>query len=84
MDGNGQQSTQFSILTRSGQVVTTIPTIGFNVETVEYKNLSFTVWAACFHVTIMRRTHIFRPFSWTFHSFRGLSIDSLGLKSVFS
>merc|ERR1711950_74697 len=24
--------------------VTTIPTIGFNVETVEYKNLSFTVW----------------------------------------
>merc|ERR1711933_38105 len=23
---------------------TTIPTIGFNVETVEYKNLSFTVW----------------------------------------
>ena len=24
--------------------MTTIPTIGFNVETVEYKNLSFTVW----------------------------------------
>ena len=24
-------------------MVTTIPTIGFNVETVEYKNLSFTV-----------------------------------------
>merc|ERR1712111_244108 len=22
----------------------TIPTIGFNVETVEYKNISFTVW----------------------------------------
>ena len=30
-------------LSRS-QVVTTIPTIGFNVETVEYKNISFTVW----------------------------------------
>ena len=29
---------------RLGEVVTTIPTIGFNVETVEYKNLSFTVW----------------------------------------
>ena len=28
----------------TGEVVTTIPTIGFNVETVEYKNLSFTVW----------------------------------------
>jgi ADP-ribosylation factor protein 1 len=27
-----------------GIVVTTIPTIGFNVETVEYKNISFTVW----------------------------------------
>jgi len=27
-----------------GEVVTTIPTIGFNVETVEYKSLSFTVW----------------------------------------
>merc|ERR1712210_141482 len=27
-----------------GEVVTTIPTIGFNVETVEYKNLSFQVW----------------------------------------
>merc|ERR1711970_662310 len=27
-----------------GDVVTTIPTIGFNVETVEYKNISFTMW----------------------------------------
>ena len=26
-----------------GEIVTTIPTIGFNVETVEYKNISFTV-----------------------------------------
>merc|ERR1711971_275324 len=26
------------------EVVTTIPTIGFNVETVEYKNINFTVW----------------------------------------
>ncbi|KAH7299761.1 hypothetical protein KP509_24G027700 [Ceratopteris richardii] len=25
------------------EVVTTVPTIGFNVETVEYKNVSFTV-----------------------------------------
>lgn len=24
--------------------MTTIPTIGFNVETVEYKNICFTVW----------------------------------------
>jgi len=27
-----------------GEIVTTIPTIGFNVETVEYKNIKFTVW----------------------------------------
>ncbi|EGG22557.1 ADP-ribosylation factor-like protein [Cavenderia fasciculata] len=27
-----------------GEVVTTIPTIGFNVESVEYKNVNFTVW----------------------------------------
>merc|ERR1711862_939229 len=27
-----------------GEVVTTVPTIGFNVENVEYKNISFTVW----------------------------------------
>ena len=26
--------------------VTTIPTLGFNVETVEYKSLNFTVWDA--------------------------------------
>merc|ERR1712109_382689 len=29
---------------RLGEVVTTIPTIGFNVETVQYKNINFTVW----------------------------------------
>ncbi|KAH8113388.1 ARF SAR [Phellopilus nigrolimitatus] len=27
-----------------GEVVSTIPTIGFNVETVQYKNLKFQVW----------------------------------------
>ena len=27
-----------------GEVVNTIPTIGFNVETVDYKNISFNVW----------------------------------------
>merc|ERR1712039_1069020 len=27
-----------------GEVVTTVPTVGFNVETVEYKNINFTVW----------------------------------------
>ncbi|XP_036104616.1 ADP-ribosylation factor 1-like [Molossus molossus] len=27
-----------------GETVSTIPTIGFNVETLQYKNISFTVW----------------------------------------
>ncbi|KAG8969772.1 Arf GTPase arf1 [Tulasnella sp. 427] len=27
-----------------GEVVSTIPTIGFNVETVQYKNIQFQVW----------------------------------------
>merc|ERR1712066_358046 len=27
-----------------GEVVQTIPTIGFNVETVQYKNIKFQVW----------------------------------------
>lgn len=29
-----------------GEVVTTIPTIGFNVESVTYKNLHFNVWVS--------------------------------------
>jgi len=27
-----------------GEIQTIIPTIGFNVETVEFRNLKFTVW----------------------------------------
>lgn len=27
-----------------GEIVTTVSTIGFNVESVEYKNVCFTVW----------------------------------------
>lgn len=29
---------------KAGQSVTTIPTVGFNVETVQYKNVKFNVW----------------------------------------
>ncbi len=32
-----------------GEVVTTIPTIGFNVESVIYKNLNFNVWVNLLH-----------------------------------
>ena len=33
--------TNLSILSQKNEIV---PTIGFNVETVEYKNINFTVW----------------------------------------
>lgn len=29
---------------KTGETITTIPTIGFNVETVKYKDIQFTVW----------------------------------------
>eukprot|EP00662_Eupelagonemidae_sp_cell21_P005285 gene5285-54814_t len=32
------------LMMKLGEIVTTIPTIGFNVETVEYKNIKFTMW----------------------------------------
>jgi small GTP-binding protein len=41
-DGAGKTTILFKL--KLGEVVTTIPTIGFNVETVEYKNILFTVW----------------------------------------
>ena len=33
-----------------GQSVTTIPTVGFNVETVTYKNVKFNVWVSTYVV----------------------------------
>ncbi|XP_064077895.1 uncharacterized protein LOC135195555 isoform X2 [Macrobrachium nipponense] len=42
LDGVGKTTILYSL--KLGKVVQTIPTIGFNVETVEYKNISFTVW----------------------------------------
>eukprot|EP01124_Arcella_intermedia_P029432 TRINITY_DN6208_c0_g2_i1.p1 TRINITY_DN6208_c0_g2~~TRINITY_DN6208_c0_g2_i1.p1 ORF type:complete len:472 (-),score=111.77 TRINITY_DN6208_c0_g2_i1:115-1530(-) len=42
LDAAGKTSILFKL--RLGEVVTTIPTIGFNVETVEYKNILFRCW----------------------------------------
>merc|ERR1712039_1036122 len=42
LDAAGKTTILFKL--KLGEVVTTIPTIGFNVETVEYKNINFTVW----------------------------------------
>eukprot|EP00494_Astrolonche_serrata_P002148 UN02154 len=42
LDAAGKTTILYKL--KLGEVVTTIPTIGFNVETVEYKNVKFTVW----------------------------------------
>eukprot|EP00403_Amphidinium_massartii_P019224 CAMPEP_0178410956 /NCGR_PEP_ID=MMETSP0689_2-20121128/21249_1 /TAXON_ID=160604 /ORGANISM="Amphidinium massartii, Strain CS-259" /LENGTH=194 /DNA_ID=CAMNT_0020032153 /DNA_START=93 /DNA_END=677 /DNA_ORIENTATION=+ len=42
LDGAGKTTILYRI--RLGEVVTTIPTIGFNVETVESNNVTCTVW----------------------------------------
>ncbi|CAH8541132.1 unnamed protein product [Heterobilharzia americana] len=42
LDGAGKTTILYRL--QVGEVVTTIPTIGFNVETVVHKNLKFQVW----------------------------------------
>jgi len=42
LDAAGKTTILYKL--KLGDIVTTLPTIGFNVETVEYKNISFTVW----------------------------------------
>merc|ERR1719253_351945 len=42
LDASGKTTILYKL--KLGEVVTTIPTIGFNVETVEYKDINFTVW----------------------------------------
>ena len=42
LDAAGKTTILYKL--KLGEVVTTIPTIGFNVETLEYKNLKFTVF----------------------------------------
>ena len=42
LDGAGKTTILYQL--KLGETLNTIPTIGFNVETVEYKNIHFTVW----------------------------------------
>mmetsp|Transcript_74134 Transcript_74134/g.103058 ORF Transcript_74134/g.103058 Transcript_74134/m.103058 type:complete len:182 (-) Transcript_74134:44-589(-) len=42
LDAAGKTTILYKL--KLGEIVTTIPTIGFNVETVEYKNIKFTMW----------------------------------------
>eukprot|EP01133_Synstelium_polycarpum_P016939 gene16939-20151_t len=42
LDGAGKTTILYKF--KLGEVVSTLPTIGFNVESVDYKNISFNVW----------------------------------------
>ena len=42
LDAAGKTTILFKL--KLNEHVTTVPTIGFNVETVEYKNIKFSVW----------------------------------------
>jgi small GTP-binding protein len=42
LDAAGKTTVLYKL--KLNEVVTTIPTIGFNVETVEFQNISFTMW----------------------------------------
>uniref|UniRef100_A0A2I3HTF8 Uncharacterized protein n=1 Tax=Nomascus leucogenys TaxID=61853 RepID=A0A2I3HTF8_NOMLE len=44
LDAAGKTTTPYEL--KLGEIVTTIPTIGCNVEGVDYKNICFTVWDA--------------------------------------
>ena len=42
LDSAGKTTILYKL--KLGEVVHTVPTIGFNIETLEYKNIKFNVW----------------------------------------
>ena len=42
LDSAGKTTALYQM--KLGETISTIPTIGFNVEEVQYKNINFTVW----------------------------------------
>jgi len=42
LDAAGKTTILYKL--KLGEVVSSVPTIGFNVECLEYKNIKFTVW----------------------------------------
>lgn len=42
LDNAGKTTILYNL--KLDEVVSTVPTLGFNVETINYKNISFTVW----------------------------------------
>lgn len=44
LDAAGKTTILYKLKTHPDEEITTIPTVGFNVETVNYKNIKFNVW----------------------------------------
>ena len=42
LDAAGKTSILYKL--QLGENISSVPTIGFNVETLKYKNLNFTIW----------------------------------------
>lgn len=42
LDGAGKTTILYKL--KLGEVVATVPTVGFNVETIKYRRIEFTVW----------------------------------------
>ena len=49
LDAAGKTTILYKL--KLGQHVNTIPTVGFNVETVNYRNVKFNVWVSFVTVT---------------------------------
>lgn len=63
LDGAGKTTILYRL--QVGEVVTTIPTIGFNVEQVTYKNLKFQVWDLGGQTSIRPYWRLAHLFNWT-------------------
>lgn len=48
LDNAGKTTTLYRL--KLGETVQSIPTIGFNVETVKYKKLTLTIWDVGMHL----------------------------------
>ena len=66
LDAAGKTTILYKL--KLGEIVTTIPTIGFNVETIEYKNICFIVW------DVGGQDKIRRLWRHYFHNTQGLII----------
>ncbi|KPM05568.1 hypothetical protein QR98_0040330 [Sarcoptes scabiei] len=68
LDASGKTTILYKL--KSGQTVTTIPTVGFNVETVVYKNVRFTSNLIFLSGLAMKPTEIQDKLGLTMNNFR--------------